>query len=143
MLKASPLKHVKRGRDIKIPQSSGPPVKVGDEAVHKELGDRMEKAAITTSSLEAEQESGIFSFAKNTLMQNRGATNLVSPMHSSTLNPMQSGGDNSVEVDGQSSQYEHEYINIDDDTVPTQDTNEETGERDIGNNNAEDEVELK
>ncbi|GJQ96981.1 putative ribonuclease H-like domain-containing protein [Tanacetum coccineum] len=28
-------RHVKRGRDTKIPQSSGPPVKVGDEAVHK------------------------------------------------------------------------------------------------------------
>ncbi|GKA97347.1 hypothetical protein Tco_0825241 [Tanacetum coccineum] len=32
--------------------------KVGDEAVHKELGDRMERAATTASSLEAEQESG-------------------------------------------------------------------------------------
>ncbi|GJW78969.1 hypothetical protein Tco_0140651 [Tanacetum coccineum] len=50
--------HVKRGRDTKIPQSSGPPVKVGDEAVHKELGDRMERAATTASSLEAEQDSG-------------------------------------------------------------------------------------
>ncbi|GKB73279.1 putative ribonuclease H-like domain-containing protein [Tanacetum coccineum] len=59
MLNASPLKHVKRGRDTKIPQSSGPPVKVGDEAVHKELGDRMERAATTASSLEAEQDSGI------------------------------------------------------------------------------------
>ncbi|GJT73605.1 putative ribonuclease H-like domain-containing protein [Tanacetum coccineum] len=56
-LNASPLKHVKRGRDTKIPQSSGPPVKVGDEAVHKELGDRMERAATTASSLEAEQDS--------------------------------------------------------------------------------------
>ncbi|GJX95257.1 putative ribonuclease H-like domain-containing protein [Tanacetum coccineum] len=42
-------RHVKRGRDTKIPQSSGPPVKVGDEAVHKEL----ERAATTASSLEA------------------------------------------------------------------------------------------
>ncbi|GKB87623.1 hypothetical protein Tco_0959895 [Tanacetum coccineum] len=31
---------------------------VGDEAVHKELGDRMERAATTASSLEAEQDSG-------------------------------------------------------------------------------------
>ncbi|GKC67934.1 putative ribonuclease H-like domain-containing protein, partial [Tanacetum coccineum] len=31
---------------------------VGDEAVHKKLGDRMEKAATTTFSLEAEQDSG-------------------------------------------------------------------------------------
>ncbi|GJX83889.1 hypothetical protein Tco_0333370 [Tanacetum coccineum] len=32
-------------------------VLVGDEAVHKELGDRMERAATTASSLEAEQDS--------------------------------------------------------------------------------------
>ncbi|GKB00979.1 hypothetical protein Tco_0829023, partial [Tanacetum coccineum] len=51
-------RHVKRGRDTKIPQSGGPPVKVGDEAVHKELGDRMEKAATIASSLKAEQDSG-------------------------------------------------------------------------------------
>ncbi|GJS97679.1 putative ribonuclease H-like domain-containing protein [Tanacetum coccineum] len=46
-------RHVKRGRDTKIPQSSGSLKKVGDEAVHKELGDRMERAATTASSLEA------------------------------------------------------------------------------------------
>ncbi|GKB10909.1 hypothetical protein Tco_0844832 [Tanacetum coccineum] len=51
-------RHVKRGRDTKIPQSSGPPIKVGDEAVHKELGDIIERAATTASSLEAEQDSG-------------------------------------------------------------------------------------
>ncbi|GJY92675.1 putative ribonuclease H-like domain-containing protein [Tanacetum coccineum] len=33
--------------DTKIPQSSGPPIKVGDEAVHKEWGDKMERAAGT------------------------------------------------------------------------------------------------
>ncbi|GJU23713.1 putative ribonuclease H-like domain-containing protein, partial [Tanacetum coccineum] len=49
---------LKRGQDTKIPQSSGPPKKVGDEAVHKELGDRIERAATTASSLEAEQDSG-------------------------------------------------------------------------------------
>ncbi|GJT75868.1 putative ribonuclease H-like domain-containing protein [Tanacetum coccineum] len=38
---------IKRGQDTKIPQSSGPPEKVDDEAVHKELGDRMERAATT------------------------------------------------------------------------------------------------
>ncbi|GJU52350.1 ribonuclease H-like domain-containing protein [Tanacetum coccineum] len=50
--------NIKRGQDTKIPQSGGPPVKVGDEAVHRELGDRMERAATTASSLEAEQDSG-------------------------------------------------------------------------------------
>ncbi|GJY87250.1 putative ribonuclease H-like domain-containing protein [Tanacetum coccineum] len=49
--------HVKRGQDTTIPQSSGPPIKVGDEAVHKELGDSMERAATIASSLEAEQDS--------------------------------------------------------------------------------------
>ncbi|GKF71682.1 hypothetical protein Tco_0207796, partial [Tanacetum coccineum] len=39
MLKESKAsRHVKRGQDTKIPQSSGPPEKVGDEAVHNELG---------------------------------------------------------------------------------------------------------
>ncbi|GJR01071.1 hypothetical protein Tco_0524055 [Tanacetum coccineum] len=51
-------KQIKRSRDTKIPHSSGPPEKVGDEAVHKELRDRMERAATTASSLEAEQDSG-------------------------------------------------------------------------------------
>ncbi|GJT03843.1 hypothetical protein Tco_0838305 [Tanacetum coccineum] len=34
-----------------------PLIKVGDEAVHKELGDRMERTATTASSLEAKQDS--------------------------------------------------------------------------------------
>ncbi|GJT98089.1 hypothetical protein Tco_1093607 [Tanacetum coccineum] len=51
-------RHVKRGQDTKIPQSSGPPVKVGDEVVHKELGDRIEGATTIASSLEAKQDIG-------------------------------------------------------------------------------------
>ncbi|GKF06281.1 hypothetical protein Tco_0036949, partial [Tanacetum coccineum] len=49
-------RQTKRGRDTKIPQSSGPPKKVGNDAVHKELGDRMERAATSASSSEAEQD---------------------------------------------------------------------------------------
>ncbi|GKF06898.1 hypothetical protein Tco_0037566 [Tanacetum coccineum] len=49
----------KRGLDSKIPQSGGPLIKVGDEAVYKELGDRMERGATTVSSLEAKQDSGM------------------------------------------------------------------------------------
>nr|GEW81184.1 ribonuclease H-like domain, reverse transcriptase, RNA-dependent DNA polymerase [Tanacetum cinerariifolium] len=37
---------------------SGPPNLVADETVHKEKGDRMERAVTTTSSLEAEYDSG-------------------------------------------------------------------------------------
>ncbi|GJX18429.1 putative ribonuclease H-like domain-containing protein [Tanacetum coccineum] len=47
-----------KSRDTKIPQSGGPFIKVGDEVVYKELGDRMERAATTASSFEAEQDSG-------------------------------------------------------------------------------------
>ncbi|GKA49092.1 ribonuclease H-like domain-containing protein [Tanacetum coccineum] len=50
-------RQAKRGRDTKIPQSGGPPEKVGDEAIHKELGDRVERAATTATSLDAEQDS--------------------------------------------------------------------------------------
>ncbi|GKB43188.1 hypothetical protein Tco_0888130, partial [Tanacetum coccineum] len=53
-------REIKSGQDTKIPQSSGPPEKVGDEAIHKELGDRMERAATTASSLEAEQDSDFY-----------------------------------------------------------------------------------
>ncbi|GKA24588.1 zinc finger BED domain-containing protein RICESLEEPER 2-like protein [Tanacetum coccineum] len=77
-------------------------------------------------------------------MQDTGATNPVSPMYGSTIDPMQSGGENCVEVNGQSSQQsEHEYINLDDETLATQDTNEDPVERDVGNNNGEHELELK
>nr|GEY31097.1 hypothetical protein [Tanacetum cinerariifolium] len=51
-------KRTKRGRDIEIPQSSSPPKKVGDEAVYTREDDRVVRAATTTASLEAEQESG-------------------------------------------------------------------------------------
>ncbi|GJT83219.1 putative ribonuclease H-like domain-containing protein [Tanacetum coccineum] len=47
--------------------------KVGDEAVHKELGDRMEKAATTASSLEEEQESGNINKTKSMATLNRSS----------------------------------------------------------------------
>ncbi|GKA91224.1 hypothetical protein Tco_0813094 [Tanacetum coccineum] len=47
----------KKCRDTKIPQSGGLPTKVGDEVVHKELGERMKRVATTASILEAEQDS--------------------------------------------------------------------------------------
>ncbi|GKA85691.1 putative ribonuclease H-like domain-containing protein [Tanacetum coccineum] len=50
-------RQAKRGRDTEIPQFGGPPKKVGDEAVHKDLGDRVERAATTAASLDAEQDN--------------------------------------------------------------------------------------
>nr|GEX00564.1 hypothetical protein [Tanacetum cinerariifolium] len=44
-------------KDTQVPQPSGPTKSVADEAVHKELGDRLERAATTASSLEAEKDS--------------------------------------------------------------------------------------
>ncbi|GJY72906.1 hypothetical protein Tco_0477337 [Tanacetum coccineum] len=45
-------------KDTQVPQPSGPTDIVTDEAVHKELGDRLVRAATTASSLEVEHDSG-------------------------------------------------------------------------------------
>nr|GEV02633.1 eukaryotic translation initiation factor 3 subunit A-like [Tanacetum cinerariifolium] len=45
-------------KDNRVPQPSDPIENVEDEAVHKELGDSLVRAATTASSLEAEQDSG-------------------------------------------------------------------------------------
>ncbi|GJS73418.1 reverse transcriptase domain-containing protein [Tanacetum coccineum] len=79
-------RHVKRGRDTKIPQSIGPSVKVGDEAVHKDLGDRMERAATTTFSLEAKQDSG-----NNNKTQSMATLNGSSPRELSNNPPFSRG----------------------------------------------------
>ncbi|GJU46632.1 hypothetical protein Tco_1203898 [Tanacetum coccineum] len=44
-------------KDIQVPQPSGPTKHVADEAVYKERGDSLVRAATTASSLEAEQDS--------------------------------------------------------------------------------------
>ncbi|GJY51373.1 hypothetical protein Tco_0442220 [Tanacetum coccineum] len=58
------------GRDTEIPQSSGPPEKVGDKAVHKELGDRVERVATTATSFDAEQDSGNILKTQSTAVPN-------------------------------------------------------------------------
>ncbi|GJZ54322.1 hypothetical protein Tco_0609207 [Tanacetum coccineum] len=45
-------------KDTQVPQPSDPSENVADEAVHKELGDSLARAATTASSLEAKQYSG-------------------------------------------------------------------------------------
>ncbi|GKD85496.1 hypothetical protein Tco_1356650 [Tanacetum coccineum] len=59
----------KAKKTTEIPQSCGLPKKVGNEAVHKELGDRMERAATTASSLEAEQDSGSGPMCQDTILR--------------------------------------------------------------------------
>ncbi|GKA22414.1 hypothetical protein Tco_0708376 [Tanacetum coccineum] len=56
-LNAHPIRKPKR-KDTQVPQPSDPIESVADEAVHKELGDSLVRAATTASSLEAEQDSG-------------------------------------------------------------------------------------
>nr|GEW07900.1 putative ribonuclease H-like domain-containing protein [Tanacetum cinerariifolium] len=51
-------RQTKRGQDTEIPQSSGPPKKVGDEAIYIGEDDRVVSTATTATGLEAEQESG-------------------------------------------------------------------------------------
>ncbi|GJX34336.1 hypothetical protein Tco_0245893, partial [Tanacetum coccineum] len=53
--------HLGISKEVGTPRCLSPVVpqkKVGDEAVHKELGDRMERAVTTASSLEVEQDNG-------------------------------------------------------------------------------------
>nr|GEU55559.1 hypothetical protein [Tanacetum cinerariifolium] len=50
-----PKKH--KREHTKVPQPSGPTKSVANEAVHKELGDRLVRAATTASSLDAEHDS--------------------------------------------------------------------------------------
>ncbi|GJV53736.1 hypothetical protein Tco_1449477 [Tanacetum coccineum] len=50
-----------------------PLTKVGDEAVHNELGDRMERAATTTSSLEAKIGSDSGPMRQDTILGDVGA----------------------------------------------------------------------
>ncbi|GJX62242.1 hypothetical protein Tco_0295142 [Tanacetum coccineum] len=45
-------------KDTLVPQPSDPSENVADEAIHKELGDSLVRAATTASSLAAEQDSG-------------------------------------------------------------------------------------
>ncbi|GJW62999.1 hypothetical protein Tco_0114883 [Tanacetum coccineum] len=45
-------------KDTHVPQPSDPIENVADEAVHKELGDCLVRAATTASSLEAKRDSG-------------------------------------------------------------------------------------
>ncbi|GJW92349.1 hypothetical protein Tco_0169902 [Tanacetum coccineum] len=61
-------------KDTQIPQSSGPTKHVADEAVHKEKGDSLVRAATTSSSLEAEQESGNISKIRSKVTPNEAGS---------------------------------------------------------------------
>ncbi|GKA14652.1 hypothetical protein Tco_0694298 [Tanacetum coccineum] len=63
-------RQARKGRDTEIPRSGGPSKKVGDEAVHKELGDRVERATTIAAILDAEQDSGNILKTRSTTIPN-------------------------------------------------------------------------
>nr|GEZ65821.1 hypothetical protein [Tanacetum cinerariifolium] len=63
-------RRTKRGRDTKIPQSIGPPKKVGDEPVYTREDERVVRAATNAASLETEQKSGNINKTRSTTTLN-------------------------------------------------------------------------
>ncbi|GKE40187.1 hypothetical protein Tco_1463592 [Tanacetum coccineum] len=61
-------------KDTQIPQPSDPTESVADEAVHKDLGDSLVRAATTTSSLEAEQDSGNITKTRSKAIPNESSS---------------------------------------------------------------------
>ncbi|GJV12129.1 hypothetical protein Tco_1353670 [Tanacetum coccineum] len=59
-----------KSKVIKIPQSSKPTNLDADEVVHEERGDSVERAATTTASLDAEQDSGNINWTQSTAIPN-------------------------------------------------------------------------
>ncbi|GJV82780.1 hypothetical protein Tco_1522678 [Tanacetum coccineum] len=78
-------RQAKKGRDTEIPQPGGPPEKVGDEAVHKELGDRVERATTTAASLDAKQDSGNILKTQSTTIPNTRSERVPAPSYDSPL----------------------------------------------------------
>ncbi|GKD69965.1 hypothetical protein Tco_1324055 [Tanacetum coccineum] len=60
--------------DTQVPQPSDPTNNVADEAVHKELGDSLVRAATTASSLEAEQDSGNITKTRSKATPNKSSS---------------------------------------------------------------------
>ncbi|GJV93887.1 hypothetical protein Tco_1541700 [Tanacetum coccineum] len=77
-------------KDTQVPQPSDPSENVMDEAVHKQLGDSLVRAAITASSLEAYQDSG-------NITQTRSK---ATPNESSSLGTTSGGGPRCQETIG-------------------------------------------
>ncbi|GJR04787.1 hypothetical protein Tco_0527771 [Tanacetum coccineum] len=76
-------------KDTQVPQSSDPMENVADEAIHKELGDSLVRAATTASSLEAEQDSGNITKTRSKATPNEssslGTTSGVGPRCQETM----------------------------------------------------------
>ncbi|GJU06376.1 hypothetical protein Tco_1122806 [Tanacetum coccineum] len=76
-------------KNTQVPQPNGPTDIVADEAVHKELGDSLVRAATTASSLEAEHDSGNITKTRFKETPNKSSsletTSGGGPMHQETI----------------------------------------------------------
>ncbi|GJW14514.1 hypothetical protein Tco_0018647 [Tanacetum coccineum] len=61
-------------KDTQVPHPSDPSENVVDEAVHKELGDSLVRAATTASSLEAKQDSGNITKTRSKATPNKSSS---------------------------------------------------------------------
>ncbi|GJU04681.1 putative ribonuclease H-like domain-containing protein [Tanacetum coccineum] len=75
-------------------QSSGPIYLVADETIYKECKDRMERAVTTTSSLEAEQDSGNINRTQSMAKLNESFPQGTSSGSGPRVNTLRSGEDN-------------------------------------------------
>ncbi|GJS85085.1 hypothetical protein Tco_0751626 [Tanacetum coccineum] len=89
-------------KDTQVPRPSGPTDIVVDEVVHKELGDRLVRAATTASSLEAEQDSGNITKTRSK----------ATPNESSSLRTTSGGGPRSQKTMGIQLLKLDEYITL-------------------------------
>nr|GEY54236.1 hypothetical protein [Tanacetum cinerariifolium] len=69
-LSANPIRKTKI-KVIEMSHSSGPSTLVVDETVYEERGDRVERAATTAASLDAEQDSGTITRTQSTTIPNK------------------------------------------------------------------------
>ncbi|GKD77102.1 hypothetical protein Tco_1339723, partial [Tanacetum coccineum] len=81
-------------RTTEISQSSGPIPPVTDETVIKEWDDRMERAATTASSLEAEQDSGNIHRTQSMATLNESLPQGTGSSSGPRVNTLGSGKDN-------------------------------------------------
>ncbi|GJY24010.1 uncharacterized mitochondrial protein-like protein [Tanacetum coccineum] len=76
-------------KDTKVPQPSGPTTNVADEAVYEERDDSLERAATTTTSLDAEQDMGNINKTQSKATPNEpsspGTSSGGGPRHQETI----------------------------------------------------------
>ncbi|GJX60054.1 hypothetical protein Tco_0291444, partial [Tanacetum coccineum] len=76
-------------KDTEVPQPSGPTDNVADESVYKEMDDNLERAATTTTSLDAEQDRGNINKTQSKATPNEpnslGTSSGGGPRHQETM----------------------------------------------------------